>query len=331
MPAVCRSAGAASLATLLASRLGTVGLGAASGSAEKLQDEGIQDGRQLFLDHLPLIEKLVLRAARRQGFRHGEIEDLASWIHLKMIDDDYGILRKFRGESPLSAYLTVVILNLARDYRIQRTGKWRHSRAAQRLGVEARRLEVLIYRDGRTAEEAVETLIRHGRAEKSRSELETLIAELPHRQGTSHEGGETVDHLQAEVPDLDPVEGRELRSTLEATQAALDRALLELEAEDRLLLRLIFQDGWSLARISRHYGWPQRPLYDRRDKALRRLREGLTEAGIDWARVSELLGRAESNLEIEYDGSGSEPDSGAMDPEGPEPEIHEARRRGSGK
>ena len=107
----------------------------------------------------------------------------APFIHTKaiLIDDDYAVLRKFRGKSLLKTYLSTVIANLFRDHLIRKHGKWRPSAMARRRGREAAQLERLLFRDGLSVTEAVEILKRNAGVEQSREELTTLAAELPVR------------------------------------------------------------------------------------------------------------------------------------------------------
>jgi len=101
-----------------------------------------------FLEHLPRIEKTIGALARRHGFRDAEAADLASWIKLRLIEDDYAVIQKFRGESSITTYLTVVIATLVQDYKVQLWGRWRPSAAALRKGRVAIKLESLVYRQG---------------------------------------------------------------------------------------------------------------------------------------------------------------------------------------
>lgn len=49
----------------------------------------------------------------------GPAEDLESEVRLRLLEDDYAVLRKHRGDSSLVTCLTVVIANMFRDYRIR--------------------------------------------------------------------------------------------------------------------------------------------------------------------------------------------------------------------
>src|SRR5215216_1633249 len=81
----------------------------------------------LFLDNLSVIERIIGAACRRYGLVSADAEDAASWLKLRFVQDDYAVLQKFRGESALPTYLTVVITMLFRDYRVQQWGRWRPS------------------------------------------------------------------------------------------------------------------------------------------------------------------------------------------------------------
>jgi hypothetical protein len=70
--------------------------------------------------------------------------------------------------------------------------------------------------------------------------------------------------------------------------------------QDRLVLKLHYGEGLSLAAISSPVGIPQRKLYSARDKGLKRLRRHLERAGVSSDQVRELPGR--SHLAIAPDG-----------------------------
>src|SRR5262249_35645331 len=135
----------------------------------------------LFLEHLPRIEKTIAILARRHGFRDAEAADLASWIKLRLIEDDYAVFQKFRGESAITTYLSVVIATLVQDYKVQRWGRWRPSAAAQRKGKVAMKLESLVYRHGYELAHAAELMRSCGDTDLGDRELALILAELPRR------------------------------------------------------------------------------------------------------------------------------------------------------
>ena len=149
---------------------------------------------QLFLAHLSLIERASTHACRRRGFSREETQDFVSHVKLKIIGDDYAVIRKFQGKSTFPTYLTVVINNLFKDHLDHIWSKWRPSAEAERLGPWAIQLEKL-FRDGRTLAEACEILLANHHAEVSRQQLEDIAAKLPLRPPSRRmEGVETLEN-----------------------------------------------------------------------------------------------------------------------------------------
>ncbi len=244
---------------------------------------------ELFLSKLQLIERIVASICRRHGFFGDEADEFDAWVKLKLIDKDYAALRKFQGKCLLKTYLTTVIANLFRDYLIQKHGKWRSSAMAKRRGPEAVRLESLLYRQGLSVSEAVESLKRNLGVEASREALEDLAARLPVRLPRRFEGEDRLNRLPENGKVEQRVRDRERADTVERLEDALQRALARLAHEDRLILKL-WLEGISIAAIAKRLGLAQRRLYTRRDKSLKELATDLKREGLGAAKIRELLG-----------------------------------------
>src|SRR5690349_21220014 len=108
----------------------------------------------LFLAHLPHIDKVVNHLCRRYHFQTDEAQDFRSSVYERLVEDDYAVFRKFQGRSSLNTYLTIVISNMLKDYLNRLLGKWRPSAEAERMGPIAVLLEQLLVRDGHTFDEA---------------------------------------------------------------------------------------------------------------------------------------------------------------------------------
>src|SRR5687768_2524297 len=63
------------------------------------------DHRALFLEQLDWIEKVASIACRKAGVWDEDAEDFASWVKMKLIEDDYADIRAFLGQSSLKTYL----------------------------------------------------------------------------------------------------------------------------------------------------------------------------------------------------------------------------------
>ncbi len=250
--------------------------------------EGTLTREQLFLSELPMIERVIAWVCARRSLRGADGEDFASTVKLRLIEDDYEILGRFKGRSSLKTYVTAVVNHLYLDYQTQRFGKWRPSAEARRLGQVALRLESLLHRDGLSFEEASGVLLTDSRLAESREALYELSLKLPPRSqrmaGSSRNG--------------EPADGPNGSSTIEQSERQvlarrilliLRRALLRLPARDRLLLRLHLEAGLSLANVARSLGEDQKALYRRRDALVKRLREDLEAEGIHGRDAQELL------------------------------------------
>lgn len=250
-----------------------------------------REGEALFLQNLGWIERVSASLCRRYGITGEDAEDFASWAKLRLIENDYASLRKFRGESAITTYLTVVVASLFRDYRVERWGRWRPSAAAQRRGTLAVRLETLVHRDGYRLEQAAEILRTSGATDLPDRELAVLLAELPPRTPLRpvEVGPEPLESTSAGVTADEFVTRDEEERERRAASEALSRTLEHLPTEDRLILRLRFWEDMSVADVARALALPQKPLYRRLEQVLAQLRRELEAAGISRERIRELL------------------------------------------
>jgi RNA polymerase sigma factor (sigma-70 family) len=244
----------------------------------------------LFVENVAAMERIVAALCRRYGVARGEIEDVASWIKLRLLENDYAILGKFRGESAITTYLTVVVAMLFRDYRAERWGRWRPSAAARRQGAVAVRLETLVVRDRLPLREAGEILRNGGDTKLSDRQLGDLLARFPVRESLRpvEVGADALpsqaasagadDHLWTQVA------GAERNAIVRELESALDG----LAPEDQVILRMRFWEDASVADIARALYLEQKPLYRRIERALGELRERLARAGVSTESLSFL-------------------------------------------
>jgi len=236
----------------------------------------------LFLQHLAWIERVCASLCRRHGIAGDDADELASWARASLIDDDYAIVRKFRGESAFTTYLTVVLSTLFSAWRVREHGRWRPSAAARRAGAVATRLETLVYRDRLSLGHAAEQLRTSGETTLSDRELASVLARLPRREPIrpTDAGDEPLKAMASTLPADEIVKREGVASDWERARAALRLALDELPDEDRLVVRLRFWEQLSVADIARALNVPQKPLYRRLEHALVVLRRKLEAAGV---------------------------------------------------
>lgn len=248
------------------------------------------DAAGRFVEILPLVEDTIRFICRRHHCRPDEAEEFASAARLRLIEDDYAVLRKFGHRSSLRTYLVIVLGRAFLDFRRQRWGVWRPSAEARRLGTTAVRLDVLLHRDGLTLDEAIEVLRTNERVAAAPAELRVLAARLPRRVGRRLES-ETVlaSHTTPAEGELRVLSSERTERAL-ALRAALRAALEALRPEDALILRLRFQDDFTVARIAQTLCLEPKPLYRRIGRLLQELRLRLETAGFGSGDLHEALG-----------------------------------------
>lgn len=246
------------------------------------QSEHMEAPKDLFLSHLDLVERVVGYTCRRHQVRGEEAEDLAAAVKLKLVEDDYAVFRKFEGQSKLSTYLTVVVQRFFLDRLRAKKGRPRASAEAQRLGAVAVQLERLLFWDGFSFDEACRILQENHGVDVSWQELEEMAGRLPSRViERLHEGGERADRLAGAVERPDEAAlAKEREEETARVVEAIEEVMAGFDPEDRLILRMLYLDGMSVADVSRGLGLDQKRLYRRRDGLLRDLRKELEARGL---------------------------------------------------
>ena len=247
-------------------------------------------GEALFVSQLPLIERVIAFVSSREHLAPSEIDDFSSSATLRLIENDYAILRAYQGRSSLRTYLTVVIRRLLLDYRAKLWGKWRPSADARRGGALAIHLERLLVRDGYTLSEAYELLTTTYGVRVSRQEIDRLAATLPVRERRRFEDETALFAVasQDSPPDA-ALEDAERSEAAGQVHLALLRALGGFAQQDRLVLTLRFIDGRSVAAIAAALKLDQKKLYRRIGSLLQQLRSALEAQGVDALAVRNIL------------------------------------------
>lgn len=249
-----------------------------------------QDPASILVEHLGYVDQVCRAICRRNGVGPDDAAEFVSSVRLHLVENDFSILRRFRGESSIRTYLAVVAAMCFRDFRVARWGRWRPSAEARRLGGVALRLEMLVVRDRRTLREAAEVLRSAGETDRTDGELAAIVRRLPRRTGRPLEvAGTVMEAIPSQITPERLAEQDEDEAQQQAAWRALEKALEQLPNEDRAVLRLRYWEGLPVADIARTLKIEQKPLYRRIEKALRLLRASLTAAGVSPATVREIL------------------------------------------
>ena len=244
----------------------------------------------LYLVHRALIERAISHVCRRHRLSGPEGEDFASISRIALIENDHARIRAFSGRSSLQTYLIVVITRLFQDWRNAQWGKWRPSAEAQRLGPLAMKLETMTVRDKLSFEEAVETLRTNHGVTEDRTALEALYARFPIRPGRSFTGEDTLELLPATDSRADtPLQQAEAAEAATQAKRALTGVLANLAPQDRLIIKMRFDDEFGVAEIAKVLKLEAKPLYRRIERLLTDLRRALEQSGLSLEAVQDVI------------------------------------------
>lgn len=248
---------------------------------------------QLLLDNIGTIQRIATLVARRAHFPPDDVADFTSVVMLRLIQDDYRVLRQFVGRSSFVTYIGSVIARMMLDERERRFGKWRASAEASKLGHVACTLERLTTRDGVPVHEAISMLSGAPNAAATREHLEQIYAQLPPRPQHKLRFSTALDanaHVARGTAEDDVLLAEARRSARTISQE-LRIFLASLADEDRLILLMRFEDACSVPAIARALGVDAKNLYKRLARLLSSTRQHLQANGIDARDIDLALDR----------------------------------------
>ena len=244
----------------------------------------------IFIASLPVIDSVIGQVCRRHRLTAVESDDFGSEVHLHILEGNCDLLRRFEGRSSLRTYLVVVIQRLFLDYRNRLWGRWRPSVEAKRQGPLAVLFERLVTRDGRSFDEAVETLrTNHGIEidDTLRAMYLKVVKRAPARQFVGEADAAGIES-DGPLPDANVLRA-EQDFLAKRVQAALERARQALTPEERLILKMRFEDSVRVVDIARALHLNQKRLYRTIEQILAAIRTSLEADGISREEVAALF------------------------------------------
>lgn len=234
------------------------------------------------LECYELLKKTLRRSGQRLGLAPDELDDVLNDITLKLLRDDQTSLRLCKEADSIDSYLAVLARNYILDRMIGLIGKWRPCAAARKLGPPAPQLDRLLNLESLPFDEAEQVLRSRFKVTATREELLEMARQFPRRDKRQFVGWQDLPEPVTVEPDP---EQQALLKEEQAQRAklyeAVEQALNRFEAEDRLILKLLYRDGRKVSEVARMLGLDQKRLYDRRDALLKQLRQYLKELGFD--------------------------------------------------
>jgi RNA polymerase sigma factor for flagellar operon FliA len=269
----------------------------------------VLEARDLLTDNLDVIERAIRFAAHRHRLEPIDAEELGAVVKLRLVENDYAVLRAYEGRSSFRTFISMVVQRMALDYRIHEWGKWHASAEAKRLGEPAVELERILQRDGRTIDEAL-PLLQSKYEDVTRESLQQLAAKLPPRAlrrrsiPLDDAAPETLAHPASADESL--LAGDRRRASKEVSEM-MSSALARFGEEDQLILQLRFEQGLTVAQIARVLRLDQKLTYRRIERMMREIRRQLERAGITARDVDDLIGRDEIFVRFDFGNPQSRP------------------------
>lgn len=258
-------------------------------------------GEDLFLSNLSEIERAARFVARRARLSPEDADDLLSKVQVRLIENDYAVLRKFEGRCSLATYVASIAHRLFIDERMHVHGRWRPSAEAKRLGEAAILLEGLLHREHVSFEEALPAVQRLYPI--SKEEAAAIAARLPPRGPRPRLVAiedEAEPSVTGESVEKDAID-HERAQKAEKVNHVVEETLAKFSLDDRVAFRLRYREHpMSVANIARAQCRDQKKLYRRLENMERSLFRALNEAGISAADARELTGGSESHLDFGF-------------------------------
>lgn len=259
--------------------------------ADAAADDAIAEARRLLERSYDLVVETVRFVASRNRLSRDTADELRSRVMVHLTAHDYGVLRRWRGESSLHTYLVTVVGNVHLDLRNKEWGKAKPPAVARREGPVAMLLWRLTHRKRLSFDEAVTLMQTQFEVAASRDDLWALYAQFPPTRGRYFVDVNALADREQPGGEADALlQQRDLDSLATRVDRALASALSDLEPEDRLILKLFFIDGLTRASIARVLQLDQQRLYPRFLRLLERLQEALRVQGVGADDVRRLTG-----------------------------------------
>jgi RNA polymerase sigma factor for flagellar operon FliA len=242
----------------------------------------------LYSSHADTIEAVIKAVCRRHRLTEDDRDELGQRIRLKLVDNDYAVLRRFAGRSTMRTYLVSVAEHVFQDWRNSEWGKWRPCQEARRIGPLAVELDRLLTRDLLPYDQAVETLISRGQG--TRAEMDAIRLRLATRQIRRPVDGEILEDLPATsgAPE-ESLEHKEYAAQAAKVAAAFTSVFRALPPSDQVIVRLRLQPDLTLDRIARMQGQEPKRFYRYCDKLDDRIHEAINQLGVSTELVKDLL------------------------------------------
>ncbi|MDQ1351344.1 MAG: hypothetical protein QG657_1646 [Acidobacteriota bacterium] len=268
-------------------------------------------------EHFEFIEKQCFKAVRLKLGDHLSptislnIENEALELSNQVLDilrqNNYRVLREFKGNAQLTTYLTAIISRRAVDMIRKKLGRGREKERATELGNIGLILFQRVIKDGYPLRDVYNELRTNSNFPDTMEELETMLRKIKGKNSGGHKpgpangnngnsvvkNGTSINEDEYVIPDTksDPQALLMERQRQQEIHQVIRDIIAPLSGEERLLLRMRFpvhegEKPGSVEKIANALGITPKAVYKRITRLMKKCRQQLDSRGIC---INELL------------------------------------------
>jgi RNA polymerase sigma factor (sigma-70 family) len=259
----------------------------------------VTDWKAQTLAHWEQIDRAAVRRFGKNTFA----EEAALAVMERLKADDWKSVRSFSGKSTFSTYLRVLTGRMLEDFARSRFGRVRPPSWVKVLGGVWSKLFSALCLERLQVAEAVEVVYQRQKA-SSKDEIEdaaySLLSRIPgcgREQGLEVTYDENFPAASSGKSGIESgLEEKELREVLAVILdlegeegvvlpgerfAGLKKVRIDLQPEEKLILRLCFQDDLSVVAAGRMIGLNRNQAHGKMRRLLARIRRAFEQSGLD--------------------------------------------------
>ena len=238
------------------------------------------------------IEETIRSIYIRHAMDDEEAEEFAAYVKYRLVEDDYKIIRKFKGISHIKTYLYTVINRIFLDEKRKQKGRWRPSKKAQNIGEPAVKLEELIYKYNHTFDEAYEVLKTNYKLTLDKNEAYEMALKLKRKRAKDIKIEAEESLINIPSKGLRPDEALHKKKLIEIQgqiETTVDAMRQKLSAEERLILKMRFGDNFKVSEIAKVLMRNRNDIDKSIKSILREFKEGILRKGININDVMDVI------------------------------------------
>lgn len=247
--------------------------------------------KKYFNDNIETIYSTINFFCRNKQIIGEDKKDFSSQILIKVIDNDYKVLRSYNKKSKLTTYLLTVISNYYIDLKRKEIKRWRPSKKSKNKGPIAVKLDELINKKNYTLEEAHDTLTINHNYNVTLDELSKIASEFKNSTRQIRKVSDT--HLTTLTDNNPHTEEAIIKTEDQKTVNDMIRVSVKirenLPGEAKLILKMRFFDDYSISQIGRMLNIKRHAVDKILKDSLKEIKDSLIKEDADFNEITKYI------------------------------------------